>query len=97
MRIGEVNIEPVEEPTRTGLYLVRRKNGSFIGVGRLAASSKSFLFSSGRAVPVEAFECYGPLMFPAQANKIHTTYQVDFVTPGENGAAGGNRTQIKSA
>lgn len=78
MRIGDIDIQAVQ-PTRTGLYLVRRKNASFTGVGVLhdIDGKKFFRFEGGRMTPAEAFECYGPLMFSGQADKVHTTYKVD--------------------
>lgn len=108
MRIGEVNVETVL-PTKTGLYLVRSKAGDYTGVHRISQESwhtKPMVwfddpsgdpFRGGGWKDADLYDCYGPLMFAGQANKIHTTYKVDFITPGEDGTAGGSRTHIRSA
>lgn len=95
MRIGDVNIEPVP-PTRRGLYLVRSKAADYTWVHLVSKEpwhEKPMVRfehdeQHGEWKDADLYDCFGPLMFPAQANKVHTTYKVDFVTPTPGNAGG---------
>ena len=77
MRIGDIDITPVQ-PTRTGLYLVRSKDATFTGVGMLIEKDGLKVINcNGRCGLADNFDCFGPLLFPAQADKVHTTYKID--------------------
>ena len=74
MRIGEIDIPPVQ-PTKTGLYLARKKDGK---ATCLAMPTGNMLrLGSGELDKPENWDCFGPLMFSGQADKLHTTYKID--------------------
>jgi hypothetical protein len=105
MRIGDINIEAVP-PTRTGLYLIRSKAGDYTGVHRISQEphhtkpmawfdhNSGDPFAGGEWKDPDLYDCYGPLMFSGQADKVHTTYKIDsafkwpepsdFGTPGRS-------------